>query len=172
MEGNTSHAASMRTCPISTFNRSSKLFSPRILTFAMKRSSPRISLSTNSNPVHKAFTNAIIVPRNLTAYSPVMRSSCKTETRPSNTFLDWWIKATRSQISSTLRILCEEIIMVLPRAFISSNSCLMSSTFTGSKPEKGSSKINRSGSCKTVQMNCTFCAIPLESSSIRFLRQF
>ena len=35
----------------------------------------------------------------------------------------------------------------------------------GSNPLNGSSKISISGSCRTVVMNCTFWAIPLDNSS-------
>ena len=38
-------------------------------------------------------------------------------------------------------------------------------------PENGSSKKTISGSCTTAAMNCTFCAIPLESCSTRRSRQ-
>jgi hypothetical protein len=31
--------------------------------------------------------------------------------------------------------------------------------------ENGSSKTSKSGSCSTVMINCTFCAIPFDSSS-------
>ena len=47
----------------------------------------------------------------------------------------------------------------------------MSSVLTGSKPEKGSSRIIREGLWTTVVMNWTFCAIPLESSSTFFFHQ-
>ena len=38
----------------------------------------------------------------------------------------------------------------------------------GSSPENGSSITINSGSCKIPPMNCTFCCIPLESSSTFF----
>ncbi len=37
--------------------------------------------------------------------------------------------------------------------------------FTGSSPLNGSSRMRRSGSCKTHVMNWIFCCMPLESSS-------
>ena len=38
----------------------------------------------------------------------------------------------------------------------------------GSRPPKGSSRISSLGSCRTVPINCIFCCIPLDSSSIFF----
>ena len=37
--------------------------------------------------------------------------------------------------------------------------------FTGSRPLNGSSRINRSGACRTAAMSCTFCSMPFDSSS-------
>ena len=86
-------------------------------------------------------------------------------TLPERMLRDLFISVMWSQISSTDDMLCVEKMIVAPlsrRARISSLSRL---ALIGSKPEKGSSKISSSGSWSTVTMNCTFWAMPFESSS-------
>jgi len=67
--------------------------------------------------------------------------------------------------NSTEDILCVEKITVAPLSRSSSISLFNKLALIGSKPLKGSSKISSSGSCNIVTMNCTFCAIPFDSSS-------
>ena len=60
-----------------------------------------------------------------------------------------------------------EKIIVAPSLCRRNISFFSNSVFTGSNPEKGSSNINNLGECMTVEMNCTFCAIPFDRASIR-----
>ena len=80
-------------------------------------------------------------------------------------FFDLLMSVMWSHNSSTDDMLWVEKMIVAPlsrRARISSFKRL---ALMGSNPEKGSSKISNSGSCNTVTINCTFWAIPFESSS-------
>ena len=77
-----------------------------------------------------------------------------------------------SQISSTDDMLCVEKITVDPLSRRARISSLRRLALIGSKPEKGSSKISSSGSWSTVTMNCTFWAMPFESSSTFLSHQF
>ena len=61
-------------------------------------------------------------------------------------------------------MLCVEKIIVAPLSRRARISPLSRFALMGSKPENGSSKISSLGSWSTVAMNCTFWAIPLESS--------
>ena len=70
-----------------------------------------------------------------------------------------------SQISSTEDMLCVEKITVAPLSRSPRISSFSRLALMGSKPEKGSSKISSLGSWSTVTMNCTFWAMPFESSS-------
>ncbi len=54
---------------------------------------------------------------------------------------------------------------VAPRSRCSTTISFSRSTFSGSRPENGSSRISSSGRCSTVLMNWTFCCIPRDSSS-------
>ena len=65
-----------------------------------------------------------------------------------------------SHISSTDDMLWVEKIMVLPSFLNRRISSLMILVLIGSKPLKGSSSINSSGSCRTVVINWIFCCIP------------
>ena len=64
-----------------------------------------------------------------------------------------------------------ERMMVAPSSFSRRISLRIRSALTGSKPEKGSSRIIRDGLCTTVVMNWTFWAMPLESSSTFLFHQ-
>ena len=81
------------------------------------------------------------------------------------------MRVISSHSSSTLSMLCVDRMMVAPSSRNRRISERMSSAFTGSKPEKGSSRIISEGLCTTVVMNCTFWAMPLESSSTFFFHQ-
>ena len=75
------------------------------------------------------------------------------------------MRAMFSQRRSTESMLWVENITVAPLSLSSRISRLSNSAFTGSNPLKGSSKIRSFGSCSTVVMNWTFCAMPFDSSS-------
>ena len=92
-------------------------------------------------------------------------------TLPERTTREWSMSAISSQTSSTEAMLCVEKISVRPSALRRSISRLSCSALTGSKPLKGSSKMSSAGRCTTVMMNCTFCCMPLESSSKRRFHQ-
>ncbi len=66
-------------------------------------------------------------------------------------------------------MLCVEKITVAPFVAQGQKLLFQEVGVDGSNPEKGSSKISRRGSCSTVTMNCTFWAMPFESSSSTFL---
>ena len=61
--------------------------------------------------------------------------------------------------------------MVVPSLLKRMISLRTRSALIGSKPLKGSSRINNFGLCITVVMNCTFCAIPLLNSSTFLFHQ-
>ena len=86
-------------------------------------------------------------------------------TRPVRMLRDLLISVIWSQISSTDDMLWVEKMTVEPLSRKPRISSFKRLALIGSKPEKGSSKISSSGSCSTVTMNCTFWAIPFESSS-------
>ena len=73
---------------------------------------------------------------------------------------------TASHIRSALSIRCVLKITVFPRARSSTTVSLSACALIGSRPENGSSRITSSGSWISVPMNCTFCCMPRDSSSI------
>src|ERR1039458_5410944 len=60
---------------------------------------------------------------------------------------------------------CVENRIVFPAFFNSSKTSFSMTALAGSRPAKGSSMMTSSGSCSSAAMNCTFCCIPLDSSS-------
>ena len=86
-------------------------------------------------------------------------------TEPESMLCDLFISVMWSHISSTDAMLCVENITVAPRSLRPRISSFRRLAFMGSKPENGSSKIKSLGSCTTVDINCTFWAIPFDRSS-------
>ena len=66
---------------------------------------------------------------------------------------------------------CVEKTIVVPCLRSSSTASRSASAFTGSRPENGSSRMTSFGLATTAEMNCTFCAMPLESWSTRLSAQ-
>lgn len=90
---------------------------------------------------------------------------------PCKTTCERLMRLISSQSSSTDPILWVENMIVAPLSLISRISCFNRLALTGSKPLNGSSKISSLGLCITVVINCIFCCIPFESSSIFFFSQ-
>src|SRR5437773_1575490 len=67
-------------------------------------------------------------------------------------------------------MMCVENRIVTPSRRSSTTASFMTCVLTGSSPANGSSNTTSSGSCRTVEMNCTFCCMPFESSSTRRMR--
>src|SRR6185369_339948 len=83
---------------------------------------------------------------------------------PSKILRDLLSRQMSSQIFSATSIWWVEKMIVLPARFRSSTISFSNSTLMGSRPENGSSRISRSGSCSTAVMNWIFCCIPFDSS--------
>src|SRR5437899_354968 len=57
--------------------------------------------------------------------------------------------------------------IVTPSRRSSRTASFMTCVLTGSSPANGSSSTTSSGWCRMVEMNCTFCCMPFDSSSTR-----
>ncbi len=87
-------------------------------------------------------------------------------TVPSNTLRPRAISATRRHSRSAWAMTWVEKTTVAPRSARPRISASSPCWFTGSRPEKGSSRITSSGSWAMAQISCTFCAMPLDSAFI------
>lgn len=90
---------------------------------------------------------------------------------PSSTFFPLCIMKTESHICSAMDMSCVEKIMVEPLSRRSRMPRRMTSRLTGSRPEKGSSRMTSSGCERMVEMNWIFWAMPFERFSIFLLLQ-
>ena len=77
----------------------------------------------------------------------------------------------RSHIFSAVAMSCVLKTTVVPRRRISRTASLSASALTGSRPEKGSSRIRSAGLVMTEATNWTFCDMPFERASIFFSPQ-
>ena len=129
------------------------------------------SMRKESATPFRAVISAAGSPENVMSYRSPKYCLRSSSTFPLKMLRLLLMSVMLSHISSTEAMLWVEKITVAPLSRRPSISFLSRVAFMGSNPEKGSSNIRSLGRCRTVIMNWTFCAIPLESSSTRLSHQ-